>query len=175
MENAVPTTIGSEGAGTIPTTAELLIQAEGSALLDYFLRRTAVADDAADLLQETLLVIWRRKHTIPADATEARMWAFGVAHRVLSGYRRSKARAVGLGERLRLALATQWTAPAPDNGGEVRAAIAGLEPIDREIIRLAYWEGFALEQIATILAMNANTVRSRHARAKARLREALSQ
>jgi RNA polymerase sigma-70 factor (ECF subfamily) len=57
----------------------------------------------------------------------------------------------------------------------VRELVAALAPLDREIVSLAYWEGFSFVEIAKILRMPTATVRSRHARAKTRLRAALEQ
>jgi RNA polymerase sigma-70 factor (ECF subfamily) len=69
-----------------------LVERETGSLLNYFLRRTVTAEDAADLLGETFLVIWRRERSMPADVTQARMWMFGIAKKVLSGQRRSSTR-----------------------------------------------------------------------------------
>ena len=62
---------------------------------------------------------------------------------------------------------------ADDLSVEVRSAIAELGTIDQEIVRLVYWDGFTLAEVAQILNMRPPTVRSRHARARAKLRDAL--
>ncbi|GAB3600447.1 RNA polymerase sigma factor [Microbacterium tumbae] len=147
-----------------------LVEREAPGLLAYFVRRVAVREDAADLLGETLMVLWRRKDSIPVDETGARMWAYGVARRVLSGHRRGVRRRDALGERLRHELAAR---PAQDQDEGIVAAQALLEQlpgIDQEILRLSLWEGFSLAEVARILAMRPTTVRSRHARALAKLR-----
>jgi RNA polymerase sigma-70 factor (ECF subfamily) len=149
-----------------------LVERDGGRVLDYFIRRTASADDAADLLGETLLVVWRKERAVPADPTEARMWLFGVARKVLLGQYRSARRRAALSDRLALELAVD--APRDDQlGDELRSLIAKLHPTDQEIVRLVYWDGFSLAEAAVILKMPAATVRSRHARARARLREEL--
>lgn len=56
-------------------------------LLAYALRRVAHPEDAADVVAETFLVAWRRRHDIPAD-DEARLWLYGVARRVLANHHR---------------------------------------------------------------------------------------
>lgn len=152
-----------------------LVERESMSLLNYFLRRTVNADDAADLLGETLLVIWRRENSIPSNQTEARMWMFGVARLVLSGYRRSRSRRDALSEKLGATLATvMQEVHDPDPSG-VRAAISTLPELDREIVRLVYWEGFTLAEVAQILSMRPATVRSRMARARGKLRVQLSE
>lgn len=151
-----------------------LVERESRALLDYFVRRTQNPDDAADLLGETLLVLWRREASIPLDEIEARMWMFGVARRVLFGHRRSGARrtalSMRLGEQLAVASQSAVDARSGDDRDAVREAIAALPEIDREIVRLVYWDGFTLAEVARIMSLRAGTVRSRMARARERLR-----
>ena len=151
------------------------VEREASDLLAYFVRRTVSAEDAADMLSETLLVIWRKEGFIPSNATEARMWMFGVARKVLSGHRRTRIRQASLRARLADELTTAQADPSQPWVDEVRAAISHLTEIDREIVRLVYWDGFSLNQTAQILRMRPGTVRSRHHRARARLRALLGE
>lgn len=155
-----------------PLNIAAFVEREAPAVLDYFGRRVAHAD-AADLLGETLVVVWRKAGSIPSDETRARMWLYGVARKVLSGHRRSAVRRTALAERLRLEL--EVDRPEPDDAlrDAVRGHIAALPELDREIIGLVYWEGFSLAEVATILGMRPATVRSRHARAREKLRLAL--
>lgn len=151
-----------------------LVTREAARLLDYFLRRTTSPEDAADLLSETLLVVWRRESAIPDDPERARMWMFGVARKVLLGQRRSSVRRRKLGERLAAELMTAAPSPDTEHALEVREAIRLLDGTDQEIIRLVYWDGFSLAEAAEHLGIRPATVRSRHARARARLRDVLA-
>ena len=157
---------------TTPLDITDFVEREAPAVLDYFGRRVAHAD-AADLLGETLVVVWRKAGSIPSDETRARMWLYGVARKVLSQHRRSSVRRSALAERLRLELREQPATVDPTEHDEVRAHIAALPAVDREIIELVYWEGFSLVEVAGILGMRQPTVRSRHARARATLKAAL--
>ena len=147
-----------------------LVEREAPGILAYFGRRVASADDAADLLGDTLVVAWRKAASVPRSDTEARMWLYGVARNVLSTHRRTLARRGALEEKVRADATVRTEPPVLDH---VRALIGDLDPVDREIIGLVYWEGFSLAEVAGILRMRASTVRSRHARARAWLREAL--
>lgn len=155
-----------------------LVTREATGLLAYFARRASSLDDAADLLGDTLLIVWRRKSAIPEDETRARMWMYGVARKVLSTYRRSSTRRSALTERLRLEL-TEFCAESAHGddplGEYVRVLIADLGDVDQEIMGLVYWEGFSLTEVAAIMSMRPATVRSRHARARAQLRYALEE
>ncbi|TFD64870.1 sigma-70 family RNA polymerase sigma factor [Cryobacterium sp. Hh38] len=58
------------------------------------------------------------------------------------------------------------TAPAADEGSEVRGALSQLNPALREIVQLVHWEGFTLAQAAQVVGIPAPTARGRYARAK---------
>jgi RNA polymerase sigma-70 factor (ECF subfamily) len=150
---------------------ESVVRREAPALLAYFERRST-PHDAADLLGETLLIAWRRVSAVPPDDREARMWLFGVARRVLMTSRRSGVRRQALADRLREEALTRATEAAPQDDG-LREALAGLDALDAEIIRLLHWDGFGLSEIAQHLGKPAGTIRSRYSRARAALRAAL--
>lgn len=149
---------------------EALAQELAPDLLSYFLRRVGDPADAADLLGDTLLVLCRRPKSIPADPTEARLWAFGIARKTLSGRRRTHRRRTALQERLRNELTLDHAGAPPESSARLHAALAALDEFDREIIRLLHWEGFSQAEIATILHRPAGTIRSRYTRARAVLR-----
>lgn len=160
-----------------PTPDEItaLIRAHSPDLLAYFGRRVSEAADAADLLAETLLIVWRRASRMPAVEDEARAWMYGIARNVLLHHRRGFARRLALTERLRDALRTTLHpgfASVPDHE-ELHSALAALSDVDRDIIGLVHWEGFSLIDAGRVLGMKEGTVRSRYHRAKARLRDAL--
>lgn len=147
---------------------EAIIRREAPALLSYFERRCG-AQEAPDLLGETLLVAWRRRAAIPVDDQEARMWLFGVARRVLSTSRRSGVRREALADRLRQEALTRAPAHTPRDS-EVHEALARLSPLDAEIIRLLHWDGFSLVEIAHHLHRREGTIRSRYSRARQNLK-----
>jgi RNA polymerase sigma factor (sigma-70 family) len=57
---------------------------------------------------------------------------------------------------------------------ELRAALATLSKVEREVLGLAYWCGLTQSEIAAVLEIPHGTVKSRTFTALARLREALS-
>jgi RNA polymerase sigma-70 factor (ECF subfamily) len=155
---------------------EGLYRAEARALLGYALRRVAQPEDAADIVAETMLVAWRRLDDVPSGS-EARPWLFGVARRVLANGRRGSRRRRNLAERLRSdlgALLGSDQLGAVETNVVVRAALARLDPDDREILRLTSWEGLQPHEIAVVVEMRAATVRTRLHRARQRLRHELA-
>jgi RNA polymerase sigma-70 factor (ECF subfamily) len=165
---------------TETTSVESLAERLAPALLTYFTRRVPDASDAADLLAETLLVVWRRSPDLPHDPAQARMWTYGIARRVLATHRRGGARRHALAARLRAELELTQAAPHAPNDREshpyaaVHAAIARLSPLDQEIVRLVHWDGFTLADVSALLGKRPGTIRSRYHRARHRLREDLS-
>ncbi|SCG41008.1 RNA polymerase sigma factor [Micromonospora humi] len=142
-------------------------------LLAYAMRRVGQPDDAADVVAETFLVAWRRSRDMPPES-EARLWLYGVARRVLANHHRGGMRRERLGERLRQRLRV---AVAVDPGSEVperltvQAALARLGELDREVLMLTFWEGLEPREAAAVLDVKAAAVRTRLSRARARLRE----
>lgn len=155
---------------------EALFTAHSSTVLAYALRRVDVADDAADVIAETFVVAWRRIDDVPAD-DEARLWLYGVARRVLANHTRGDRRRHVLAARLRDHLAVQARGHRPGEDEPeadlVRAALARLDPADRELIELTSWEGLTPAEAAAVLMVTPSTLRSRLQRARQRLRTQL--
>lgn len=157
-----------------PVSTELraALRKDGADLLAYFERRVEPRDDAADLLAETMLQAWRRRESAPRDATEIRMWLFGIARNVLANHRRSGRRRVALASKLRGHLNRSVT-PSEEDALVVRDAVERLDPEQRELVKLINWEGFTVKEAATILGLNPSTARGWYASAKQELRTAL--
>lgn len=155
---------------------EALYRAHGRALLAYALRRVDRAEDAADVVAETMLVAWRRLPDVPAGE-RARLWLFGVARRVLANQRRGGRRRDRLGERLRTEVhrLVGDHALAVETNLVVATALARLDADDRDILRLTSWEGLQPGDIAVVLGVPAATARTRLHRARQRLRQQLAE
>jgi RNA polymerase sigma-70 factor (ECF subfamily) len=149
------------------------LEASSADILSYLERRVG-ADDAPDLLGETMVVAWRRSPELPEDAERARMWLFGVARGALLNHARGSRRRWALADRIRLQLRENAAAPPSDAGAEVRDAIARLDPDLAEIVRLVHWEGFTLVEVGEVIGIPASTARGRYQKAKSELRAALS-
>ncbi len=148
----------------------------GRDVLAYALPRAAGPEDAADVVAETFLIAWRRARDVPAG-TEARLWLFGVARRVLANQRRSEGRRTRLGERLRTEVrAMVPSQPGPDTGDRaVLRALSRLGEDDRELLLLAGWEELKSPQIARVLGISTVAARTRLHRARKRLRAELAE
>ena len=155
---------------------EHAVAANSPALLAYFARRVDLSHEAADLLAETLMILWKRAAALPAQDDEIRPWMFGIARHVLLHHQRSTVRRRAVADRLRSILSST---PAPVFADtalfeELHIALGALDQVDREIIALVHWDGFALVEASRILGMKEGTVRSRYHRARTALRSHLT-
>ncbi len=163
----------TEAVGAAARVSELFA-AESLSLLGYFLRRVDNRDDAADLVGETALVLWRRCADLPDDPEQARMWMYGIARRALSTHRRGKGRRLALADRLRRELASVEVEEATDSRvDDLRAEVGRLSARDQELIGLLHWEGFSIGQAATMIGISAGAAQMRYQRARTRLRSIL--
>lgn len=158
------------------TALEAAIAANAADLLRFFQYRLADREQAADALGETLLIAWRRHRKLPADPTEARMWMFGIARNVLLHAQRGTARKLRLAAELRDAVAAApFAEPASDLALalDVQSAVNELPTELGDLVRLVHWDGFSLAEAAQLQGIPASTARSRYAKARALLAEAL--
>jgi RNA polymerase sigma-70 factor (ECF subfamily) len=143
-------------------------------LLKYFGRRVAPSEDAADLLSETLVTVWRRIADLPGEEPQARMWMFGVARRVLANHRRGKLRYNNLAARLRENLISDFAAELPISDRHVVwDALDRLPAAQREVVLLVHGDGFTVTEAAKMMSSSASTTRTRYSTALRSLQGAL--
>ena len=158
----------------LPARFDEAVQANGPDLHAYLARRLGPVD-AGDALGEVYATAWRRRSKLPADDTEARMWLFGVAANVLRNAQRGQQRRRSLLDRVRHhAVADEGEAGAGELTDAVQEAIDRLAPAQAELVRLRHWDGFTLQEAATILGIPASTARTRYAAARQQLRQLLA-
>jgi RNA polymerase sigma-70 factor (ECF subfamily) len=140
----------------------------------YFGRRTQSAD-VSDLLNDALLVIWRRLDSVPAD--HALPWSYGIAKRCLANHRRGERRRLRLVGRLVSEtgneLVAQQRGAAETGHPGLEAALDALDDDERELVRLWAWEQLEPRELAMVLDMTPNAVSLRLTRAKKKLVSAL--
>jgi RNA polymerase sigma factor (sigma-70 family) len=138
----------------------------------YFRRRTDI-EHAKDGTADTFLTAWRRLDDVPVDE-RALPWLYGTARRVLANQWRSRRRSDRLHEKVGLLGAPDEPGPEAKavRAEEAQAVLDALERLrstDREVIRLAEWEGLSHSDIATVLGCSAHAVDQRMFRARRRL------
>ena len=139
----------------------------------YVARRVADPQDAAEVVAETFVTLWRRFPDAP-PGDQLRPWVYGVARRTLANHHRGERRRSALTERLASDLAVlDRTVPDPgERDRSVAAAFAALSDADRELLALVAWEGLSHEELAVTLGVSRAVVRLRLHRARRRFEEA---
>jgi RNA polymerase sigma factor (sigma-70 family) len=138
-----------------------------------YARSVASREDADDAVAEAYAIAWRRQHDIQAGVELG--WMIGVARRVLANTRRGRRRAGAL--HALLDLRPKAVAPDPAErveDGDLRAALMTLSPLDREAILLTAWFDLSSADAAQALGITPAAFRMRVARARRRVRGALS-
>jgi RNA polymerase sigma-70 factor, ECF subfamily len=143
------------------------------------LARSRLADPelAHDAVQQAFLQAWRAASHYDSSRPLS-TWLYAITRRVcVDLYRRDRRRPV-----------LTETGDAPDDAvvdaaptraeqaweaHEVRAAVDALRPEERDIIRLAYFDGLSLPEVAERLDLPLGTVKSRSFRAYRRLADQL--
>jgi RNA polymerase sigma-70 factor (ECF subfamily) len=140
-------------------------------LFGFFRRRLTDPAQAEELTQETFLVLLRSASRYqPRALFRTYLYAFGF--KILSAQRRKTIfRATFIG--VRRASQDPATHDSPDANLAIREALAKLESTEREILLLREFEQLSYAEIADLLHLPINTVRSRLFRARLVLRELL--
>lgn len=152
-----------------------LVHEHSSAVGNYLRRRLYPLgiSDLDDLVEETMIVVWRRIDRVPPDAELP--WMLGVARNVLRNARRSKNRRSAFEGRLapRLDGASAEAQVIADES--VRNALASLGDDDREILLLNAWDGLDTHALGVYFVISTNAAAVRLSRAQRRFRELLDE
>ncbi|MGR6914185.1 RNA polymerase sigma factor [[Actinomadura] parvosata] len=141
-------------------------------------RRCADPDVVDDALQETFLAVWRSAGRFDGGNPAGWLWTIAV-RRLISALRGGGARWLGTGAEPD-GHAGQVTGSAEEavllgvEHGDLGTALNRLSPELRAVIEATVLDGLTTKEAAHLLGIPEGTVKSRAARARARLREELS-
>jgi RNA polymerase sigma-70 factor, ECF subfamily len=136
-------------------------------------RRCGDEDVVEEVLQDTFLAVWRKPESYRSSGDVAAwLWGIGI-RRLLATVR----------PRRPLPLRLLLPSPAPSaedvvllgvEHGDLAAAVNGLSPELRAVVRAVVLDGLTSREAARLLGVPPGTVRTRMARARAQLQEALT-
>jgi RNA polymerase sigma-70 factor (ECF subfamily) len=140
-------------------------------LFGFFRRRLADPAQAEELAQETFIAVLRSAPRYQPSAL-FRTFLYAIAFGILRAYRRKAAfRATFFGEQ------PAGREPASESDPVIdlmmRDAVSRLDRTDREVLLLREFEELSYAEIAEVLALPLNTVRSRLFRARTALHDLL--
>jgi RNA polymerase sigma-70 factor (ECF subfamily) len=133
-------------------------------LYGFFRRRLSTTARAEELTQDTFLAVLRATARYEPRAT-VRSYLFGIAWNLVSAERRKMGH-----DPLDDAAVQPAAGGSPESGVWVREALARLDAADREILMLREYEQLSYDEIAGLLRVPVNTVRSRLFRARMAMR-----
>jgi RNA polymerase sigma-70 factor (ECF subfamily) len=131
----------------------------------YFRRRLNHSSRAEELAQETFVIIIRGAERYETTA-RFRTYIFGIALKQLWSERRRQLREARTAEDS----TEPGLTPDPTNGLWIRDALSRMDADHREVLMLREYEQLSYEDIAELLAIPLNTVRSRLFRARSEVR-----
>jgi RNA polymerase sigma-70 factor (ECF subfamily) len=131
----------------------------------YFRRRLSYSARAEELAQETFIIIIRGAERYEATA-RFRTYIFGIALKQLWSERRRELREARTAEES----GEQGPNPDPTTGLWIRDALSRMDADHREVLMLREYEQLCYEDIAELLSIPLNTVRSRLFRARSEFR-----
>lgn len=142
-------------------------------LFGYLMKLVREREMVEDVLNETMMEVWRQAARFEGRSS-VNTWVFSIAHhRAVSRLR--KRRETPLDEEQ--AAAIEDEAPTPDEraiSGDMSRLLGTLmEQLSfehREILHLAYYQEFSVQEIADALDLPANTVKTRMFYARQRLK-----
>ena len=134
----------------------------------FFRRRLENPSRAEELSQETFVAVLQGIHRYEPRST-FRTYLYGIAMRILMAERRKSARR----ESSSPCSAKQLQDSCTEEAVWVQHAIEQLDPDHREILLLREYEQLAYGEMAVLLHLPVNTVRSRLFRARAALKDLL--
>lgn len=128
---------------------------------------------AAEVVQATFTKAWRAADTFHGGA-ELAPWLYSIARRTAIDALRAEALPTRGGHAPEVEVADESTTFEQTwETFEVRRAIDGLPPDEREVVRRSHLLGETHRQIADVMGIPVGTVKSRSGRAHRRLAEAL--
>jgi RNA polymerase sigma-70 factor (ECF subfamily) len=152
---------------------ELCFRAHHAEVLAYALRRLDDRTRADDVAAETFAVAWHRREALPADPIP---WLIGIARNVVRNEHRSARRLTRLRGRLGGERSGGGGRDPADSVSErevILSALAQLGEREREVLRLAAWEGLEGQRAAAALGCSRGAYAIRLHRARRKLAKAL--
>lgn len=138
-----------------------------------FVRRRVHPTHAEDVVNDVMLVAWRRLDDVPADLSDARAWLFGVARKTLQNARRREDRYQAVAVRLVELRPLAVPGAHPDlvaHRVDIAAAWPLLSASEQEAIALSVLDELSAPEAAAVLGITAVAFRLRLSRARRSLR-----
>ncbi|CDZ27150.1 sigma-70 family RNA polymerase sigma factor [Neorhizobium galegae] len=172
-------------AGLVRAVADERDQAAFAVLFDYYgprlkswlVKRSMRPDDAEELVQEVMAVLWHRAGLYDPARSSLSTWLFRIArNRRIDAERRERHKQMDIYEPLFFVTETPGADTifeGEERDAQVRAALADIPGEQMELVRAAFFLGQSHSEIASATGLPLGTVKSRIRLAFERLRRVL--
>jgi RNA polymerase sigma-70 factor (ECF subfamily) len=153
-----------------------LYAAYGQRLYAYALRLTNDRANAEDVVQETLVTVWRAAGKYRGEG-RVLAWLLGIVHNLaLKCLRQSS---IPITDEMEATMSTPGASPEiqaqnNDQARWVQQALQNLSPEHRAVLELVFYQGLSLEEAAQVCNCPLGTVKSRLSYARQHLRGLIS-
>ena len=183
MQHVTQEIVRGVQGGTLSAFEEVLEVYE-KPLFAHILRLVHTRDDAADVLQETFIKLYRYRSTIDEEKNFS-AWLYTIASRTAYDWLKKAHHKNELllldDDEARIAIETNEPAASYNSieavvtAYDLEKALTGLKETERLVLTLYYRDGFSYLEIADILLLPLNTVKTHLSRAKQHLHTALQE
>ena len=147
-------------------------------IYNYCLRILKNSQNAKDVTQETFIKVYTHRKKIDLDKN-IKTWIFTIATNTTYDFLRSKKRKreISLDEEneTNSSFETYYSSKEEGLVSDVDKALEQINPEYRKVLLLFYQQGFEYKEIAEILGMPINTVKTHISRGKEQLKELLKE
>jgi len=153
-----------------------LYERYGQRLYAYALRLTENPAQAEDILQECMLIVWRKSATYRGEGS-AKAWLLSIIRNKCMQLFRQKPTESIEGSDLDFAdeaISMEKDLSQQDERSRVREALQRLSPEHREVLELVFYQGLNQKEIAQVCRCPLGTVKSRLSYARQQLRGILT-
>ncbi|MGI5899095.1 MAG: RNA polymerase sigma factor [Christensenellales bacterium] len=152
---------------------EMLMNGYVRIIYSYALARVGSHQDAQDILQETMLAIWRGIGSFKGESS-FKTWLMGIARRKISDHFRSIYKTGGMplsdmGDKL----SADGGMSSLDEAVDIQNAVKKLNDSERELVFLVFTAQMTYAEASKTLEVPVGTVKSRMSRIKSKLKAQL--
>jgi len=163
-------------AGDVKALERLYARAE-TRVFRFLMRMVKSRAIAEELLNEVFLSVWQNAHRYEGRS-ELLTWMLSIAHNKAVSAIRKKTEVLGIAEEAAQNLVAEDDTPdtvvqKQDKSAKIRACIEELSPDHGAVLHLVYYQEQSVAEVAEILSIPENTVKTRMFYARKKLAELL--
>jgi RNA polymerase sigma-70 factor (ECF subfamily) len=155
---------------------EYILSFYEKAIYNYCLRIMKNSQNAKDIIQETFIKVYTHRKEINPEKN-IKTWIFTIATNTAYDFLRGKKRKneISLDESFETISSVEAYYPKEGLASDVEVALMRINPEYKKVLLLFYQQGFKYEEIADILGMPVNTVKTHISRGKEQLKDILKE